>query len=112
MDFDYDENDLENKYDKYNNWEIRIDNEPINTFDNKYDAIDSLIEEINILYNDDAEKVLIDEYIDYDDLINELINMSSYDFYEYISCMKSKLELDNDIRLICLNDDEPEFGEL
>jgi len=89
MDFDYDENDYDTEYDEYDIWEIRIDNEPINTFDNKYDAIDSLIEEINILYNDDAEKILIDEYIDYDDLINELINMSSYDFYEYISCMKN-----------------------
>jgi len=112
MDFDYDENDFDFEYDEYDIWEIRIDNESINTFENKYDAIDSLLEEINILANETAGEIFIENYIDLDNLINELINMDLTSFYEYITCVMGKLELNNDIKLINLNNDEPEFGEL
>ena len=112
MDFDYDENDLENQYEKYSNWEVRIDNSIIDSFEEKYDAIECIIEEINMLSNETAESILIENYIDYDDLINELLNMDLNSFYEYIDCVLSKLDLDNDIKIINLNNEEPEFSEL
>ena len=118
MDYDYeDSNDYENDYDEYDVWEVRIDNEPINTFDNKYDAIDSLLEEINILCNietdeEKIEKILIEKYTDIDDLINELSCMCAVDFYEYITCVTEKLNINNYIRLINLDNNEPDFGEL
>jgi len=113
MDYDYDDvNDYEQDYDEYDKWEIRINNEAINTFDNKYDATDSLIEEINILSGDVAEDTLIYNYDDYGDLINELSNMSASDFYEYIDCVTEKLNIDDNFKLINLDNDEPDFGEL
>ena len=115
MDFDYDDNDdYENDYDEYDIWEIRINNERINTFDNKYDAIDSMIEEIDILSNNQFLEQ-INDYSDFDDeteIINYLINLSAIDFYEYIETLFLKLDLPDVIRLINLDNDEPEFGEL
>ena len=114
MDFDYDENDYDSnlEYDEYDIWEIRIDDEPINTFDNKYDAIDSLIEEINMICNETAEETLIKKFTDYDDLITELSCMGASDFYEYIDCVSEELNIENSIKLINLDNDEPDFGEL
>ena len=113
MDFDYDEDDFDNQQDNYNNWEIIINNETINIFEDKDDAMYSLIEELNILsfykLNDDFS---ISNFDNEDDLVNHFLNLSAMDFYEDLERLLERLELIDNIRLINLDNEEPEFGEL
>ena len=113
IDYEYDENDeIENEYDEFDKWEVKIDDEPFNTFDNKYDAVDSLLEEINLLNGSDIDEFIKESYSDVDDLVNELVNMSAPEFYDYIYSISNNFNLTNDIKLVCLNNEEPEFAEL
>jgi len=109
----YDENDEYYEINKYGgNWKIVIDSILIDVYEYKTDAIDALLEEIKILNNDNDINYIKD--IDYDELISELEIMDYESFYQYIDNILNDINIDYkpDIKIICMNNDEPEFGEL
>jgi len=103
----YDENDELLDIDIYGgNWKISIDSEIIDIFEYKSDAIEGLIEELIIINNGNQI-----DYINLFDLYDiEMLDYNS--FYEFIDNILDEININSDIKLICMNNDEPEFGEL
>lgn len=112
MDFDYDENDEQEDYISYDKWLIKIDNDLIKNFDSKEEAIENILDEITMISNLTNNVSLIKHYKDYDDLLNNLSNMCADDFYDYIEYISEDLNFDNEIKLINIDNEEPDFGEL
>jgi len=103
----YDENDEYQNIDEYGgNWKIVIDSELIDVYEYKEDAIDALIDELKILNNDNNISYMGD--ID----VFELVAMDYDSLYEFIDNVLDEINIDVDIKIICMNNDEPEFGEL
>jgi len=109
MIYDYDNDDGALILD--DNWEILIDSVLIDTYHTKSDAIYNMIEEIKTISNED-NLLQYTEYEDCEDFIYELGIVDSDSFYEIINNLLDSTELDIEIKLICLNDEEPEFEEL
>jgi hypothetical protein len=112
MDY-YDENDENfDKFDNHKNWEIRINSETISYHEYKGDAIESLLEELNILsvvFYMDIETITD---MNLDELIDHLHELDSIEFYDIIDNILEHYNLCDDVRFINLDNDEPEFGEL
>lgn len=108
----YDENDEYQKLDEFGgNWKILVDSELIDVYEYKEDAVEALLEELKILNNDETINII--DSLDYDILISELEAMDYDNFYDFIDLVLDEIDLQEiDIKLICMNDDEPEFGEL
>ena len=109
----YDENDEYRNLDEYGgNWKIIINSDLIDVYQYKEDAIEALLEELKILNNDNEIRYI--ESFDYDILISDLEAMDYDNFYNFIDLVLEEIEIeyDIDIKLICMNDEEPEFGEL
>jgi hypothetical protein len=109
----YDENDEYQNIDEYGgNWKIVIDSELIDVYEYKEDAIEALLEELKILNND--ENISYINNLDYDLLISELESMDYDSLYQFIDNVLDEIDLYDspDIKIICINNDEPEFSEL
>jgi len=109
----YDENDEYQNLDEYGgNWKIMINSELIDVYEYKEDAIEALLEELKILNNDKDIKYI--NNLDYDTLVSELESMDYDSLYNFINNVLDEIDLydDPDIKIICINNDEPEFGEL
>jgi len=102
-----DEYGAEAEYDEYKKWEIRANDESLNFFDTKKKAITYLLVEIDTASN---EKFL--ENTDEEELLYELIELCSDDFYNMIDDISEQYDINIEFKLINLDNEEPEFGEL
>jgi hypothetical protein len=112
MSYGYDEDDELMDFDPFeDNWQIIIDESIIGVFFTKLEAIETLIDEL-ISLNDDKDILNLTDYDNTDDMLYDLTNMDSESFYIIINKIIDEINIKFDIKLVCLNDDEPTFGEL
>ena len=111
----WDEND-EEEYEEteyIENWEVRFNDMSLDIFEYKEEAVDYLLEELDTLTDNQFYKDIESfGYSDVDELFESLVKMCASDFYEYLDDILLKYKLEDKFRLVNLNDDEPEFGEL
>lgn len=102
----------EEEYKNYDNWEVRIGRSS-EKFEQKEDALYYLIDEIdNMSGNKISKDASIIGYKDLDDVFYNLFEMGSIDFYNTLEDILKVLKIKHSIKLINLDDEEPEFGEL
>ncbi|NPV13116.1 MAG: hypothetical protein HPY57_15220 [Ignavibacteria bacterium] len=104
-------------YEEYQNdlnWQVRLNDEIIGDYETKEDAIWAIMEEIDSETNNlFFEAIGLIGYNDEYELFNTLYNMCAVDFYEYLDLIYDNFNIEGcEYRLICLNNEEPEFGEL
>ena len=99
-------------YESFENWEVRINDEKIDTLENKADAISVLFDSIDSISDYKLISTLKSLEYEYDDLVHNLMESSSMDFYEIIDEITDELNIDDNFKLINLDNDEPEFAEL
>ena len=107
-DYELDEFDSEN----YDNWEVRI-GKSSQMFETKEDALEYLLDELfdmskSNLYDDSETFGFADE----DELFTSLMDFDAIQFYETIKKITTKYKIKSNIKLINLDQDQPEFGEL
>jgi len=97
----------EAEYDEYKKWEVRANEETLDFFDTKKKAITYLLVELDTASN---ERFL--NNTDEEELLYELIELCSDDFYNIIDGISEEYNIDIEFKLINLDNEEPEFGEL
>jgi hypothetical protein len=94
-------------------WEIRINDEHLDFFEDKSDAVMYLIDEIDILSNNEFLNNITDfGYLDESDFYYTIIDSCAVDFYDEIDKICDKFNIKEEFKLINLDNEEPEFGEL
>lgn len=104
---------IDAEYDDTTAWEIRINDKTVKTFETKEETLYHLIEEIdNLTNNKFFDSIKLIGYYNEDDLLYSLIEMNAIDFYEEIEKICETFDINEEIKMINLDNDEPEFGEL
>jgi len=108
-----DEYGQEAEYDETKNWEIRVNDETVEYFDCKEEALKYLMEEIDSLSNEEFFKnVGLLGYSDEEECFYTLIDMCASDFYEEMVAIYETFSIEEEFKLINLDNNEPEYGEL
>lgn len=118
-DADYDEYNYYENYNDSNSWEIRIGNVS-KEFETKLDAIEYLLDQIDTISDNQfissieqiCNELVDDSIIYFEDLTIYLSNLSSTDFNLFIKKLCKTLKIKNNFKLINIDGDELEFGEL
>lgn len=114
MQYEYDEYDeygQDAEYENYNNWEVRLEGEVLGVFETKEESILFIFDELEQLTEDFYGKLKILGYSE-DELLKILLDFCAIDFYEEFDNLLLKLKIEEEFKLINLDNDEPEFGEL
>lgn len=117
---EYFDDDETNGFEIFAKWQLFVDGQSLDKYLTKSEAIDALLEEIDFLtdgyfstnLNDIIEDILSESMVDMDELNDFIIDMYAIDFYNFIQDLMDALHLKTKIKLINLDNDEPEFGEL
>ena len=99
-DYEYDENDEYNNYDMFvDNWKIEMGGVVIDTYHTKIDAVIEIFGELESI-NNDIGVVKYTEYVDFDDMVYDVVNMDYDGYYDFIVALLDRLGLDLEIKLI------------
>ena len=98
----------ENYDDDYESEEFDSEN-----FETKSDAVEYLLDEIQEMSKDKLfENAELFGFSDQDELFTSFMDMDAIQFYETLKKITTKYKIKNSIKLINLDDEQPEFGEL
>ena len=107
-DYESEEFDSEN----FDKWEVKIGRSSEN-FETKSDAVEYLLDEIQEMSKDKLfENAELFGFSDQDELFTSFMDMDAIQFYETLKKITTKYKIKNSIKLINLDDEQPEFGEL
>lgn len=107
---DYDENDVYDEQQYYNidNWSVRI-NDISKYFEIKEDAVFYIVEELDLMYDIFNNTT---KYTGTDELFDLFMKLDCDDFYDTLKDICKYHNIKDSIKLINLDDDQPEFREL
>jgi len=112
-DWDDYSDDFESNYEIDEKWEVRLNDETLDSFETKEEAIWFLLDDIDTLTNNQFfENIRLISYQDEEELYDALIDMCYDDFYEQLNAIYENFDIDDKYKLINLDNEEPEFGEL
>jgi len=111
---DWDDPEDFEDYENELHWQVKLNGELLGNFDTKEDALWSILEDVDTATDNlFFDGVGLIGYNNEDELFDDLYEMSVIDFYEQLQIIMDNFDLDGDeYRLINLNNEEPEFGEL
>lgn len=117
---EYFDDEETNGFEIFAKWQVFINGQSLDKYLTKEEAIDAILEEIDFLtdgyFSKNIENIIEDilgETITNMDNLNEFLSdMYAIDFYNFIKDLMRVLHLKIKIKLINLDNDEPEFGEL
>lgn len=101
------------EYENFDNWEVRINDEVLDVYETKENALWSLLEEIDSDSNNELFKgVKLVGYSDENEMYKVLSEMCAEDFYSQLEIILETFDIKDNYKLVNLDNEEPEFGEL
>ncbi len=97
--------------DTIDNWEVRFNGEKLDVFETKEDALWCIFDELEQVI-DFYDKVEDLGYNDEIELVESLLDMCSTDFYDEFDRIIKFFKIKDVYKIINLDNEEPEFGEL
>ncbi len=94
-------------------WLVKINDNLLDSFNTKEEAIWVLLDELNIGSNEMLyDGIGLIGFNDEEELFNSLYNMCAIDFYEQLEIIYDSFDIIDKYKLINIDNEEPEFGEL
>lgn len=112
-DWDDYSDEFDDYYEIENTWEVRVDDDVLEVFENKEDAIWFILDGFDSSSNNKFfQSVGLIGYNDEEELFKSMIDMCSEDFYSQLEIICENFDIEEKYRLVNLDNEEPEFGEL